>query len=89
MRSYQLLLTNFRHTLWTTTPSYNLLFDRQTIWDDSSTIDQVLVQWEASPPKEATWENVTDLADKIDFEEGRDVTHIDLRQTTQDSYLLS
>lgn len=72
--SYQLLLTNFPHTLWTTTPSYNLsLLCTDHPYGTSLPTDQVLVQLEASPPEEVTWENVGELANKVNFEEGRDV----------------
>lgn len=32
--------------------------------------DQVLIRSEHSPPKEATWENIADLKDKVDLEAG-------------------
>lgn len=43
-----------------------------------------MVQREASPLEEATWENGTELEDKFDFEKGGDVTLTDSTKTNQD-----
>lgn len=46
------------------------ILDRRIIQTDSTPTDQVLIQREDTPPEEATWENIEDLANKVDFEEG-------------------
>lgn len=40
------------------------ILDRRTIQIEPTPTDQVLIQWEDTPPEEAAWENIDDLANK-------------------------
>lgn len=47
------------------------VLDKRTITTDSQQIDQVLIQWNGTQPKDATWENIIDLEDKVVFDHER------------------
>lgn len=44
--------------------------DRRSFQIDNQESEQVLVQWEDTPPEEATWENVADLEYTVIFKDG-------------------
>lgn len=50
------------------------ILDRRAVQNGPISTEQILVQWEYSLPEEATQENLIDLEDKADFEEGGNVT---------------
>lgn len=50
------------------------ILGRRTVQNGPISTKQVLVQWEYSLPEEAMWEDLTDLEDKANFEEGGNVT---------------
>lgn len=50
------------------------ILNRWTVVKDSSTIDQLLIQWEGLSPEDVTWETLSNLEDKVEIEGGKDHT---------------
>lgn len=56
--------------------------DRRTNTRNTDQIDQVLVQWEGTELDKATWEDSSNLEDKVLFEVGRDGMIVNNQQNT-------
>lgn len=52
------------------------ILDKRHIQKQGTSTEQLLVQWEQTPPEEATWEDVSDLEDKVPFGEGGNDTDL-------------
>lgn len=54
------------------------ILDRRSRQNNGTTTDQFLIQWEDTSSEEAMWEDAS-----VTFEDGRNVTHMDITYSAQ------